>query len=401
MKKLLAVLKRDGVNGLCKKLWRRLRKYTFSRRKVLRTILEGNYRKIIVFENGFGWDRIMRQRPQQIALNFPADVLFLYGSSYPEYDNAVFARRLAGNAVLLDLNVYRKPLMELLSEKNEKYLMIYSSDFTQEALLDVYLRSGFSILYEFVDSLDPDLSSKEHCSLLQRCQDRVFSLENTYVVCTATRLLELARASHPKLRARLVTNGADYAHFHFASSERKRIDVLEEQKAAGRCIVGYYGALAKWMDYALLRELAADRHYAIVLIGVDFDGTIGASGITELENVLYLGPKGYDELLDFAAYFDICTIPFLINDITRSTSPVKLFEYMSMNKPIVSTALPECEKYRSVLIGHNHAEFCQKIHRAETLAGDADYLRLLDGEAQENSWANKCREIVSLLDSES
>lgn len=397
MNKVLTVLKRDGLGGLLRKIFRRVRRYTFSRKRVLKKLLAGNYRKIIVFENGLGWERIMRQRPQQIALNFPEDVLFLYGSSYPEYDNAVFTRRLSSNAVLLDLNVYRKPLMELLAERDEKYLMIYSTDFTDEALLNRYIQSGFSVLYEFVDSIDPDLSSREHCALLQCCQDRVFALRDAYVVCTATRLLELARAANPNLRTALVTNGADYAHFHSAAP-RTPVALLEQQKAAGRCIVGYYGALAKWFDYDLLRRLAENQHYAVVLLGVDYDGTFAGSGLAAPDNVFYLGPKRYDELLDYASYFDVCTIPFLINDITRSTSPVKLFEYMAMNKPIVTTALPECRKYRSVLTAETPEEFCEKIAQAEKLAQDKDYLALLDREARENSWQNKCEEILRLLD---
>lgn len=53
-----------------------------------------NYSKVIVFENNFGWNGIMRQRPQQIALNMPDDVLFIYHSNKDNYDNDLNYKRL-------------------------------------------------------------------------------------------------------------------------------------------------------------------------------------------------------------------------------------------------------------------------------------------------------------------
>ena len=38
----------------------------------------------IIFENNFGWNKIMKQRPQQIAENLPDDVLMFYHSHEDE-----------------------------------------------------------------------------------------------------------------------------------------------------------------------------------------------------------------------------------------------------------------------------------------------------------------------------
>ena len=42
--------------------------------------------------------------------------------------------------------------------------------------------------------------------------------------------------------------------------------------------------------------------------------------------------QDYHILQNYAAKIDVLTIPFLINEITKATSPVKLFEYMALNK---------------------------------------------------------------------
>jgi hypothetical protein len=46
-------------------------------------------------------------------------------------------------------------------------------------------------------------------------------------------------------------------------------------------------------------------------------------------------------------------IPFRINEITEAVSPIKLFEYMALGRPIVTTDMAESRKYRS---GHKNAE---------------------------------------------
>ncbi|MFR8622317.1 hypothetical protein [[Ruminococcus] torques] len=102
-------------------------------------------------------------------------------------------------------------------------------------------------------------------------------------------------------------------------------------------------------------------------------------------------------LQNYAARMDVLTIPFLINDITKATSPVKLFEYMALNKPIVTTDMDECRKYESVLIGHDHKEFLEQLDKAILLKTDETYKALLDKEALENTWEEKARTILEQL----
>lgn len=67
--------------------------------------------------------------------------------------------------------------------------------------------------------------------------------------------------------------------------------------------------------------------------------------------------------------------PFVVNDITESTSPVKLFEYMAMGKPVVATSLPECKKYELVKIADTKEDFVE------------DVLKLAKKESQKSSKA--------------
>ena len=190
-------------------------------------------------------------------------------------------------------------------------------------------------------------------------------------------------------------NGVDYNHFHNEIDpdfkfEKEFAEILEK----GQPMIGYYGALAKWFDYQLVKELAETGKYQIVLFGIKYDDSYEKAGLDRQENVHFLGSRDYHVLQNYAAKMDVLTIPFLINEITKATSPVKLFEYMALNKPIVTTDMDECRKYQSVLIGHDHKEFEAKLDEALGKRSDKAYIELLDREALENTWEEKAKAII-------
>jgi glycosyltransferase involved in cell wall biosynthesis len=191
----------------------------------------------------------------------------------------------------------------------------------------------------------------------------------------------------------LSTNGVDLDHWRIAKGEPP-----SDMKPAmtGNLIVAYHGALAKWMDYDILRAIADEGSYELVLIGHEHDAAFGESGLKDHPRVHFLGSKPYFALNNYAAHYDIAILPFKKTELTEAVSPVKIFEYMAARKPVVTTDLRECKKYRSCLIAGNLAEFMEQLKRAATLRNDPGYLDLLDQEAGENSWEEKTRNILRL-----
>ncbi len=64
--------------------------------------------------------------------------------------------------------------------------------------------------------------------------------------------------------------------------------------------------------------------------------------------------------------FDVALIPFLENELTRATNPVKLYEYLAAGKPVVSTYLPELETVAAglTLVARTPEDFEQAIERS-------------------------------------
>ena len=65
---------------------------------------------------------------------------------------------------------------------------------------------------------------------------------------------------------------------------------------------------------------------------------IDPASLPRRPNLHYLGGKTYDELPAYLAGWDVCLLPFALNEATRYISPTKTLEYMAAAKPVVSTA---------------------------------------------------------------
>jgi O-antigen biosynthesis protein len=109
-------------------------------------------------------------------------------------------------------------------------------------------------------------------------------------------------------------------------------------------IGGYYGAIADWFDLKLMVHVARSRpNYTFLLLGGAFD--VDVAELERLPNVRLLGQQPYETMPQYFYHFDACVIPFKTNSTTAATDAVKVYEYLSGGKPVVSVALPELQQF--------------------------------------------------------
>lgn len=388
------------VNKIIKKFLVKIQPFLIIRKnmkisEILKNINIANYNTVIIYENNFGWNGIMKQRPQQIASNFDDNILFLYHSNRDKYDNKYYFKKLEENLYLINMDIYRKKITKFLKNIPNKYLMIYSTNYISNGITSNYKKNNFKLIYEYVDDIDEKLNGKKTAKKLLKNYNHIVNNDDSYIICTANKLYNNVLNTNKNAKVKLITNGCDYEHFK--KKEYKMPDEIAKIKKSNKPIIGYYGALASWFDYDLIKKISDTDKYEMVLIGLKYDNTLEDSGVLNLDNVHYLGKKDYDELPIYSSYFDVCIIPFIINEITLSTSPVKLFEYMASEKPIVTTDLPECHKYKSILISKDHQEFIENLDKAIGLVKDKNYIELLRKDALNNTWSSKCNEMINFI----
>jgi glycosyltransferase involved in cell wall biosynthesis len=280
---------------------------------------------------------------------------------------------------------------------NDITYVIYSTDTkTSYADLEEAIKEGKKVLYEYIDEIHEAITGDVPKSVIER-HKRILGNEAFFVVATTDKLYQEVSRFRTK-RYALVTNGVDIDHFRKEMSvnnvPKEIVPIVNKRKP----IIGYYGSLSNGLDHELVMKLCQKRpDYEILLIGYRYEKSLARYDFRQYSNLSIIGPVDYRRLPEYACWFDVATIPFKLNEITESTSPMKLFEYMAMGHPIVTTDMPECRKYKSVLIGEDHEDFIRKVEKALTLKQDKDYGKLLKKEAMENSWESKVRLITELL----
>lgn len=412
--KLVNVYKKYGFIGFIKKLYayvvaNYLDKISFKvifnkkkYKKIINNILnENKYERIIVWRSSFGYNVPLFQRPQHIANNLTKNKCLVLYEVTTMTDKVKTIKKHSDNLYLINFNniALNKLLMkELENSSKPKYIQLYSTDWklTVENI-ENYIKKGFKFIYEYIDHLSPELAGTK--DLPQNIIDKYeYAMNNkdVYVVVTADELKKDVVSKRGDINLIESNNGVDYKFFQTVDKkyklEKEYLNIINN----GKINVCYYGALAKWFDYNLIKKVAKTNKYNIILFGIKYDESYDMN-INKEENIYFMGPRDYKVLKNYASLCDILIIPFVLNDITKSTSPVKIFEYMALHKPIVTTDMLECRKYESVYIGKNQKDFLEKLEEAYKNKDNKKYIKLLDKEAQENDWMYKAKAIIDKI----
>lgn len=420
--KIISLIKKDGLLVAIKKTYKYIQATYLSKinlfgylyiklnykkfQKQIAEILNSNYDRIIVWRSSFGWNVPLFQRPQHIANNLSSHNCLVFYEITTVTDKVKTFKKIKDNLYLVNFNnvAMNKLLFKEIRKINKpKYIQFYSTDATINLqALKNYINDGYKIIYEYIDDINPLLVGTKELpiNIKEKYEYMLKDTQNVFVVVTADEIKKDVVSKRGTEKLVFSCNGVDYNHFRNIDSnfnfEKNYVDIIKSKKP----IIGYYGALASWFDYDIIKYLAKERpDYNIVLLGIKYDDSFDKANLSKFPNIYFLGSKEYNILPNYASQFDVCTIPFLINTITQATSPLKLFEYMALGKPIVTTAMNECKKYQSVMIANSKEEFTQLIDKALQLnkTHNDNYFNLLDKEALENTWEAKTLAIINLL----
>lgn len=267
-------------------------------------------------------------------------------------------------------------------------VVIVQFPFWRQVAIGLRSRFGTRVVYDCMDDWR-NWTAEPRISEFSLKEERELSRECDVLAATSAELHKRLEAETGRTALRL-RNGVDYDFFRAAGEN----DLLA---GVQHPIIGYYGAIADWVNLELMADVASMRpQYSFVIIG-DVH-RVDVSRLQELSNVRMLGEKHYRVIPAYLRHFDVCILPFVENQLTRAVDPVKVYEYLSQGKPVIATPIPEVRDHGElVYLAANSTDFAAQMDRALAESETMPIARM--AYAESNSWRGRVECLTTAISS--
>jgi glycosyltransferase involved in cell wall biosynthesis len=282
----------------------------------------------------------------------------------------------------------------LAEEDIDDYLVWFYTPMALPLLADLAPRA---LVYDCMD----ELAAFKNAPRQMRQRETALLKSADLVLTGGPRLYEAKRDSNPNVVC--LPSAVDANHY---STARATGDTGAMQRAgalqpSGGPRLGFFGVIDERLDLGLVARLAdADPGWQIVMVGpvVKIDPT----ALPRRANLHWLGQQPYAILPQLVAGWDVCLMPFALNESTAFISPTKTLEYMAAGKPVVSTPIHDVQAMFGDLVAiaatpHSFIAACRRA-LLESPAKKAARLDAMRARVAQYSWDAAAETIRSALD---
>jgi UDP-galactopyranose mutase len=282
----------------------------------------------------------------------------------------------------------RKLMRQLVADHSEHIVWFY----TPMALPLLQELQPSLVVYDCMDELAAFKNAPKQ--LLQR-ESALLKLADV-VFTGGPSLYRAKRDRHPN--AHCFSSSVDVNHFAKAL-DRSTSFAGQADIPAPR--LGFYGVIDERLDAGLIAQIADARpDWQIVLVGPVVK--IDPATLPQRANIHYFGQQPYQALPEFLAGWDVCLLPFALNESTRFISPTKTLEYMAAELPIVSTPVTDVvDVYSGIVhIANDAQEFIAACDAAlaETEEQTVRRIEKMRGVVASTSWDETARKMHELME---
>lgn len=247
-----------------------------------------------------------------------------------------------------------------------------------------------------------ELSARADAPKQMRQREKALLNMADLVLAAGPGLHEAKRRLHPRVMC--LPNGVDAQHFAPQRTTANIDAMLGAEHIQGRIPgprLGFFGAIDECVDLELIAALAdADPHWQLIMIGPVLP--VDSPALPQRSNIHWLGPQPYALLPQLVADWDVCLLPFALNEATRSFCPTNTLEYMAAEKPVVSTGVHDViTMYGDVVrIGHQHDGFieCCRWALSESAFKRSERVSEMSAVVAHHSWDNAVRNVREAID---
>jgi len=235
--------------------------------------------------------------------------------------------------------------------------------------------------YSFCEVESPN--SKDELKLLERV-DQVF----VHTQALFEKKGQLSR------NISVVPNGVSFMEFSTPVPEPASLARIPHPR------IGYAGYLKKTLDWNLLLDLSKKHaEYSFVFVGAQMHQNQLALVLQELSsrsNVYFLGPVTTLQMPHYAQHFDVCIMPYVLNDYTNYIYPLKLHEYLASGRPVIASPTRLLKEFDGTIqLCRNSDDWSSAISMAlQPEANSAEARKARQEVAKRHDWDTIVRGIV-------
>ena len=337
-----------------------------------------NSRQVFIFAGVPYYDVGGGQRFAQIANtlnNMGYRVYYVYG-----FESSESKRETMYIPAVKHVHLDRYSVGQLAKDIDSDAVLIFEIPYGKfKPYMDYANANGYATVYEHVDNWDSSLG----CVFYNPDDFREFIRDVKHITVTARVLGEKIEEAGRKDYL-YCANAVDSALFEPTKAYKKPGDLV-----TGKKTLLYFGSLwGEWFDWDLVVHVAKNCDCAINMIG-DYM-PIKDKIKTLPKNIHFLGLKKHDELPAYLAYSDIALLPFKNSIIGKYVSPLKIFEYIAMNKPVLATPLDDIIGYPNVVLSEDKEVWAKAVN---------DGIDAVDATVftAQNSWYARCNQLMDYI----
>lgn len=296
-------------------------------------------KKKILYLMGIDWYWI-KQRPQMIALELDKDyqVTVVYLSEIFQKANLRKEKDEPKCCKSVPALPYRDK-SKIISGLETILIRLATGDVGEYDIIWV----GHPNLYKYIpreykgrivyDCMD------DHIAL---CRDRKIRNEIEKNEKELVKRSDLIFATSQVLKRKIETTGGQGKTFLSRNGFRcEYIYPPQAAKKKNNYKIGYIGTIAEWMDFELLQANLNDN----AKVEYHLIGPVHRTQVPDSSRIILEGTVEHGQLYKKIKDYDCLIMPFIVNDIVRAVDPVKLYEYISMGKCVISVWYKEIDRF--------------------------------------------------------
>lgn len=264
-----------------------------------------------------------------------------------------------------------------------------------------YLTTMFKKAYVIYDVLDDLKIFANYCKPMEIDHKELLSRADSIIYSSRVMKDKFDKFNTASI---LIENGVWPEDFDAGSEERPRKYDINLRKI-NSVKVGYHGVISEFLNFDIIESILENAGADLYLIGPvaafspdkEFELRERVSQLKQYRNFHLLGFVPYPDLVHYIKQFDYCIIPFELNYATDAVSPLKLFESIACEKPVLATATKTLLAYRDVINILKDSEFSNFIaHRKGLKVNVETYQKIL----LKNSWPNLLKPLLAFIESD-